>query len=125
MEMSELFKSVIDADRAPIVICSPDHTVVYVNPAAAERYAGMGAPNLLGSSILDCHPPAAAEKLKKAVELLAAAPGKSILYESRNDSENKDVYIVALRNGNGELIGYYEKHEYRCPETADFYELID
>ena len=35
---------------------------------------------------------------------------------------NKDVYMVALRD-EGELIGYYEKHEYRNAETMKPYDL--
>ena len=38
---------------------------------------------------------------------------------------NKDVYMIALRNYRGELIGYYEKHEYRTPETEKPYEKIN
>lgn len=36
--------------------------------------------------------------------------------------ESKDVYMVALRD-EGELIGYYEKHEYRNAETMKPYDL--
>ena len=32
------FKSVIDADEAPVVICDLSHTVVYMNPTAVKRY---------------------------------------------------------------------------------------
>ena len=31
--------------------------------------------------------------------------------------------MVALRDENGELIGYYEKHEYRTPETMKLYDI--
>lgn len=31
--------------------------------------------------------------------------------------------MVALRNETGALIGYYEKHEYRNRETAEFYKI--
>lgn len=45
------------------------------------------------------------------------------IFESRNDEENKDVYMVALRDEDGKLIGYYEKHEYRNLETMKFYDF--
>ena len=32
-----------------------------------------------------------------------------------------DVYIIALRNENGELAGYYEKHECRTRDGEGFY----
>ena len=33
--------------------------------------------------------------------------------------------MVALRDDSGNLIGYYEKHEYRNPETMKMYDLED
>ena len=39
-----------------------------------------------------------------------------------NAKQNKDVYMVALRD-EGKLIGYYEKHEYRNTETMKQYDL--
>ena len=41
----------------------------------------------------------------------------------RNDEENKDVYMVSLRDEDGKLIGYYEKHEYRDQETMKIYDF--
>lgn len=31
--------------------------------------------------------------------------------------------MIALRDENGALIGYYEKHEYRNRETEEFYKM--
>ena len=36
--------------------------------------------------------------------------------------KKKDVYMVALRDGYGIIIGYYEKHEYRNIEAAKLYD---
>ena len=38
MELSDFFKSVIDADNAPVVICNTEHKIVYMNPAAVKNY---------------------------------------------------------------------------------------
>ena len=47
----------------------------------------------------------------------------NIVYTSCNPKENKDVYMVALRDDTGNLIGYYEKHEYRNRETMKMYDI--
>ena len=47
----------------------------------------------------------------------------NIIYTYHNDEENKDVYMVALRDDDGTLIGYYEKHEYRNRETTGLYDF--
>ena len=46
-----------------------------------------------------------------------------MLYTYYNEKENKDVYMVALRDEDKTLIGYYEKHEYRDRETAKLYDF--
>lgn len=50
-------------------------------------------------------------------------PKSKFRYTSYNEKENKDVYMVALRNEAGELIAYYEKHEYRNQETITMYKM--
>ena len=51
----------------------------------------------------------------------AASPEHNIIYTYHNEKQNKDVYLVALRDADGTLIGYYEKHELRSPETMERY----
>lgn len=49
----------------------------------------------------------------------------NIIFTSRNEKENKDVYMVALRNSRKELIGYYEKHEFRTLESDKLYNFFE
>lgn len=46
----------------------------------------------------------------------------NIIYTYHNEKQNKDVYMIALRDGD-RLIGYYEKHEYRNAETMKMYDF--
>jgi len=61
-------------------------------------------------------------RYKTCCILIFASKDNNIIYTCHNDEENKDVYMVALRDDDGTLIGYYEKHEYRNRETAQFYQ---
>lgn len=119
MELSAFFKSVLEQDKAPVVICDLEHTVVYMNPASINRYHV----DLTGKSIKNCHNAQSNEKIDEVVAWFNKSRENNIVYTSRNDKENKDVYMVALRNDGGELIGYYEKHEYRTNETTKLYEM--
>lgn len=121
MENAQFFKSIVDQDRAPIVICDLQHEIVYMNPAAKERYQKHG--ELIGKSLTSCRNADSNEKIRQALEWFAADKSHNKIYTFRNDKENKDVYMVALRNDCGELIGYYEKHEYRTNETMKKYDL--
>lgn len=123
MELSKYFKSIIDQDRCAVVICNIEHEIIYMNPAAVMRYAKRGGQALVGRSLLECHNPQSVEQIKKVVSWFAESTEHNMIYTSRNEKENKDVYMVALRDEDGSLIGYYEKHEYRDKETAKMYDF--
>ncbi len=119
MKLYKLFKSILDQDTAPVVVCDMDDIIVYMNQSAIERYHK----DLTGRSIKDCHPPKANEMIEKVLMWFKESKDNNIIYTYRNDEENKDVYMVALRDDDGTLIGYYEKHEYRNRETVELYEI--
>ncbi len=115
----QLFKSILEQDKAPVVVCDMQSTVLYMNPAAIARYHV----DLTGRSVKSCHPAAANEKIDRVLAWFGESTENNIVYTFRNDQENKDVYMVALRDAEGKLIGYYEKHEYRNRETMRLYDM--
>lgn len=123
MELSNFFKSIIDQDRCAVVICNLEHEIIYMNPAAIQRYEKRGGQALVGRSLLDCHNPQSVGMIKKVILWFAESVEHNLIYTFHNEKENKDVYMVALRDGSGSLIGYYEKHEYRDREAAKLYDF--
>ena len=123
VNLNEIFKSVLDADRAAVVICDLEHTIIYMNPVAVARYEKWGGKALLGKSLLDCHNEKSREMINKVLDWFKKSTDNNLVYTFYNQKENKDVYMVALRNDSGDLIGYYEKHEYRNRETMKMYDI--
>lgn len=121
--MLEFFKSVLDQDRAAVVICDLEHTIIYMNPAAVENYAKRGGAALMGRNLLDCHNERSVGLIKKIVAWFEESEKNNMIHTFYNEQQNKDVYMVALRDENKKLIGYYEKHEYRNKETAEVYDF--
>ncbi len=122
MELANYFRSIVEQDRCAIVICNLKHEIIYMNPAAAERYHKRGGAKLVGQNLLDCHNAQSKERIEQVVAWFAESVEHNIVYTFYNERENKDVYMVALRDGDGTLIGYYEKHEYRNRESGEFYQ---
>ncbi len=122
-DINEIYKSVLEADRAAVVICDLEHTIIYMNPVAIERYAKWGGKELMGKSLLDCHNEKSRDMINKVLDWFRRSKDNNIVYTFFNAKENKDVYMVALRNDEGDLIGYYEKHEYRNRETMKMYDI--
>ena len=117
--MEMYYKSILEQDKSPIVVCDLGSTVIYMNPAAIARYHR----DLTGKSLKVCHNAASNEKIDQVLAWFAKSADNNIVYTSRNDEENKDIYMVALRDPDGRLIGYYEKHEYRNKETTPLYDI--
>lgn len=123
MELSKYMKSIIDMDRASVVICDLDHNIIYMNPAAIKRYEKRGGADLIGRSLLNCHNEQSNAIIKNVVAWFGESTDHNMIYTYYNEKENKDVYMVALRDDDNTLIGYYEKHEYRDRETAKLYDF--
>ncbi len=123
MDLSVYFKSVLEQDTAAVVLCNLEHEIIYMNPAATARYAKHGGSKLVGKSLLKCHNTKSNEMIEKVVEWFAADKKNNIIYTSFNSKENMDVYMVALRDDGDNLVGYYEKHEYRNNETMEKYDF--
>lgn len=117
MELEKFFRSVIEADRAPVVICDLQHNVVYMNSASIDIYHTC----LIGKSIRECHNADSNAKIDKVVAWFSKSKDNNIVHTFYSEKENKDVYMVALRDETGELIGYYEKHESRNVEAEKSY----
>lgn len=123
MELTQFFKSVLEEDKSAIVICDINHQIIYMNPSACERYSKHGGAALVGSNLLNCHNSKSNEMILKTIEWFKLSTSNNRIYTYHNEKENKDVYMIALRDEHGALIGYYEKQEYRNRETDPFYKF--
>ena len=115
------FKSIIDQDVASVVICNLKHEIIYMNPKAVESYHKWGGEALLGKSLMNCHNPKSKEIIEKVVAWFEEDKEHNRIHTFYNEKQAKDVYMVALRDEDGALIGYYEKHEYRARDEEPYY----
>ena len=121
MDISMYFKSIIEQDKASVVICDLQHVIIYMNPAAISRYGKRGGAEVIGRSLLDCHNDKSREMIVKVVDWFRESTEHNQMHTYYNEKEDKDVYMVALRDDGGTLIGYYEKHEYRTRDAQPLY----
>lgn len=123
MELNAYFKSIIEQDREHVVICDLNHTILYMNPSAIRDYAKYGGASLLGRSLMNCHNPQSVAAIQKVVDWFAADKSHNLIFTHYDTKHDRDVYMVALRDDDGNLIGYYEKHESRTRETMKRYDM--
>ena len=123
MENALFYKSVLDMDKAPVVICDLQHTIIYMNSSAIKKKKKSGGAKLIGQSLLECHNEKSCQMINRVIEWLKKDKNNNIVYMLKNTKYNKDVYMVALRDEKDKLIGYYEKHEFRNGETMKPYDI--
>lgn len=124
MELTAFFKSAMEQDTAAVVICDLAHRILYMNPAAITNYHRYGGERLVGKSLLDCHNEQSVAWIERIVAWFAASEEHNRVHTGFHQKQQKDVYMVALRDADGTLIGYYEKHEYRTKDETPFYEMV-
>ncbi|UCE61100.1 MAG: PAS domain-containing protein [Phycisphaerales bacterium] len=105
MTDASLLACLLDSMKNPVMFVDTDHIIRYMNKAAVAHYKEGEA--LLDQSVLDCHN---AESVRQIIEISAAMQQGE---EERliTDNDNWRIYMRAVRDPAGQLIGYYERYE--------------
>lgn len=115
--MEQYFKSIVEQDRAAVVICNLEHRIIYMNPAAVARYGK----DLTGCDLRACHSERSVKAIEQVLAWFRKDTANNLVHTFYNEKENKDVYMVALRDEKNTLVGYYEKFEYRERDDSLLY----
>ena len=125
MKLVPFLKSVVDNDTDAVVVCDLSHTMIYLNPAAVKRYEKRGGAALVGKSVLDCHNGHSRRMIERVIEWYQKDASHNVVFLGFQEKRGEDLYMIALRDENGKLIGYYEKHACRVRDEAPPYDLFD
>ena len=107
--MEEIYRSLLDSVPYPIVFVNLDHEIIYINKRADDVFHKEDKyPNIVGQSIFHCHNDRSKEMILEAVERFRNGGGEEYLTITKR---NERTYVTPVRNENGELLGYYERHE--------------
>ena len=123
MENRVFLESFVDNDLASIVMCDLNFTVVYMNKAAKEEYKSYGGESLVGASLLSVHNPECMFKITEVVHWFSMDKGNNIIRTFYNEKKNSDLFMQAIRDKDGELIGFTERQERRNKDNISFYQF--
>ncbi len=98
--------AVLDSLKDPILVADPQHITRYMNKAAIAYYEE-GA-NLIGRSLLDCHNEQSQQMM---IDILAAMQADGLEEQLITDDEKHRIYMRAVRDADGQVVGYYERYE--------------
>ena len=107
MELNEkLYRAILDAYPYEIVYVDRTHIVRWLNRTAKRRY---GETVRVGGSLLNCHNESTKPKIEEF--LRRADNGEDEMFEVWNGSTGEREFFVPVRDEDGQVIGYFERHE--------------
>lgn len=112
----EILNSILDAYIYEIVFVDREHIVRYMNKTAKQRY---GDRVQIGNSLFNCHNQNS--KIKIEEFLKRADAGEEEMFELLNGKTGEREFFVPVRDTDGKVIGYFERHE--MPWSQDEPEL--
>ena len=124
-DISDFFVSYAETEDFPLVMCDLDYRITYINPAAAKAYENYGGRDLVGRSLSVFMDEEARSKVDMVIEWFKEDREHNCLLAVQDNRSDKDIYMCALRNGNGELIGFCSRHRSRIKDSAEPYTTID
>lgn len=102
----ELLLNILDAYAYEIVFVDRQHIVQYMNKTAKMRY---GTRVQIGQSLFNCHNERSKEKIEEFLK--RADAGENEMFQVLNGKTGEREFFVPVRNQDGLVIGYYERHE--------------
>jgi len=97
--------AMLDSLKDPFLFADTTHTIRYMNSAAVAHYREGRA--LLGRSLFDCHNPQSQAMMREVLAALEAGETERRI----TDKPDQRIYMRAVRDSAGRLLGYYERYE--------------
>jgi PAS domain-containing protein len=104
-----LMASILDSLRDPVLVADTEHVTRYMNKAAIAHYKE--GESLVGRSLLDCHN---AESQQMMIDILVAMQADGLEEQLITDNAKHRIYMRAVRDPGGQVLGYYERYEPPC-----------
>ena len=106
-----LLAALLDSVKDPFLFADTDHIIRYMNKAAITHFEAGEA--LLGSHVFDCHNATSQRQISEILEAMWAGENERLI----TDNQEHRIFMRAVRDGEGNLLGYYERYE--PPDRCD------
>ena len=102
---SSVLAALLESLKDPVVFADTDHIIRYMNEAGAAHYKQ--GRTLLGTSVMDCHNVRSREIIRDVLAALEKGDDERLI----TDTPERRIYMRAVRDAAGTLLGYYERYE--------------
>lgn len=104
----ETMRALLNSIKDPIVFVDNDHIIRFLNDAGIINYAKWGGAELIGKSIFDCHNDTSCAMIREIFTAMQNGEQERII----SKKETKRIYMRAVRDEDGLLLGYFERYEW-------------
>lgn len=122
MEASYYVERLIDTKPTPVVICDLEYRIVFMNTCAKQRYKKSNGEDIVGKKLHAFVDIETLSKIDMVVEWFKESKENNKVFSQHTES-NTDVYIIAIRDIDGELIGFTDIFEERDPDHGETFDL--
>ena len=122
MDASYYVERLIDTKPTPVVICDLEYRIVFMNTCAKQRYKKSNGEDLVGRKLHSFVDLETLTKIDMVVEWFKESKENNKVFSQHTES-NTDVYIIAIRDEDGELIGFTDIFEERDPDHGETFDL--
>ncbi len=122
MEASYYVERLIDTKPTPVVICDLEYRIVFMNTCAKQRYKKSNGEDIVGKKLHAFVDIETLSKIDMVVEWFKESKENNKVFSQHTES-NTDVYIIAIRDEDGELIGFTDIFEERDPDHGETFDL--
>jgi PAS domain-containing protein len=102
---SGLMAAILDSLKDPVLFADTEHVIRYMNRAAIAHYDE--GESLIGTSLLDCHNEDSQQQIIEILAAMQAGEDERLI----TDNEEHRIYMRAVWDADGQVLGYYERYE--------------
>ena len=110
MDQLKLFKCLLDSFKEPVMFIDTQHIIRYLNRAASQRYKVRTT--YVGRSIFKCHNENSKRIMLEVFQCLESGHEEKMMMED----EQYYIFMRAVRDEEGALLGYYARFEPKANE---------
>jgi DUF438 domain-containing protein len=101
----QFYETLLDNLKNPIAFVDTNHVIRYMNKAALSHYEE--GRSLIGESIFACHNTESCDLIRQIFSDMLTGLEEQMI----TDNEKYRIFMRAVRDRSGDLIGYHERYE--------------
>ncbi len=125
MELTEVFKQIVNNAPLEIIIFDKDCRIMYMNKTAQKTYSEIlgSKERIVGHNLRSFINEEALSKLNIVIEWFKESVDNKKMFVYHSDEENFDTYITVIRDNDGNFDGFYAYREHRNADKSQCFDF--